>query len=169
TLRLNDRKITVIPAFDVIRSYEGCEQPYYVFQNSTINGEVFIWDFGDGVKSTEVNPKHQYNKPGLYDVKLDAFKQGCLETKIQKLRVNEFSVPNLLTINDDEKNDVFIINGLEEGWVLEIFNRWGKNVYQTNSYKNDWKPDSLSAGVYFYNIRFPGNYHCNGWVEVVKE
>ncbi len=169
TLRLNDRKISVLPAFAVSRSYEGCEQPYYVFQNSTVNGDAFIWDFGDGVKSTEMNPRHQYSKPGLYDVKLDAFKQGCLETTIQKLRVNEFSVPNLITLNDDLKNDLFIINGLEEGWVLDIYNRWGKSVYQSSSYKNDWKPDLLEAGVYFYNIRFPGNYHCNGWVELVKE
>jgi subtilisin family serine protease len=34
------------------------------------------WDFGDGGSSTEQNPQHTFNTPGLYDVTLDATHAG---------------------------------------------------------------------------------------------
>lgn len=39
---------------------------------------------------------------------------------------------------------------------LEVFNRWGMQVYQSKDYKNDWngKKDGkpLKQGVYFYRV-----------------
>lgn len=33
---------------------------------------AYVWDFGDGNKSYEENPIHQYNSKGVYKVKLTA-------------------------------------------------------------------------------------------------
>jgi PKD repeat protein len=42
------------------------------FQNfSSGYGLRFLWDFGDGVTSTEKSPSHTYNSEGLYTVKLN--------------------------------------------------------------------------------------------------
>lgn len=44
------------------------------FTNTTLAGGVEIlgrtWDFGDGFTSTEINPKHQYTKTGIFTVSL---------------------------------------------------------------------------------------------------
>lgn len=44
------------------------------FINSTTNAEFFEWDFGDGQKSSEPNPVHEYKSSGNYTVKLTATK-----------------------------------------------------------------------------------------------
>ncbi|HMG16350.1 MAG TPA: PKD domain-containing protein [Saprospiraceae bacterium] len=53
-----------------------------------------IWNFGDGTSSTDVNPKHEYLKPGIYKVTLEVFYsngKSCSVTKevnIQKVKIN---------------------------------------------------------------------------------
>ncbi len=42
------------------------------FVNTSLAGQTFTWDFGDGSTSTETNPVHIYNKPGTYTVTLTA-------------------------------------------------------------------------------------------------
>lgn len=40
------------------------------FQNNSINGNSYFWDFGDGNTSTEFEPVYQYSTPGIYEVQL---------------------------------------------------------------------------------------------------
>lgn len=42
------------------------------FTNTSTNAATYLWDFGDGTNSTEVNPVHTYAQPGAYAVKLEA-------------------------------------------------------------------------------------------------
>lgn len=45
------------------------------FTNTSLNSNVFTWDFGDGQGSNEVSPVHTYAAPGTYTVKLTAINQ----------------------------------------------------------------------------------------------
>jgi hypothetical protein len=49
------------------QGYAPCEVD---FTNLSLNAVGYSWDFGNGVTSTEVNPKTTYTTPGLYSVKL---------------------------------------------------------------------------------------------------
>ncbi|NLJ07500.1 MAG: PKD domain-containing protein [Sphingobacteriales bacterium] len=41
------------------------------FENRSLNNPVsYLWDFGDGSSSSEINPVHQYQKNGKYNIKL---------------------------------------------------------------------------------------------------
>lgn len=42
------------------------------FTNTTVNGQTYLWEFGDGNTSTEQNPTHTYATGGIYDIKLTA-------------------------------------------------------------------------------------------------
>jgi hypothetical protein len=42
------------------------------FNNTSTNAVSYLWDFGDGMSSTEVNPVHTYAIPGVYTVTLSA-------------------------------------------------------------------------------------------------
>lgn len=42
------------------------------FSNESQNAETYEWDFGDGTKSTETNPKHRFYQSGTYRVTLMA-------------------------------------------------------------------------------------------------
>lgn len=52
----------------------------------------FLWNFGDGDFSSQANPSHVYNKPGVYDISLSVRSKddGQIRSKVVK---------NLITIN----------------------------------------------------------------------
>jgi gliding motility-associated-like protein len=50
----------------------GCAPYTAVFKNTSLGGQQFFWDFGDGTTSTLSNPTHLYPTPGSYLVKLKA-------------------------------------------------------------------------------------------------
>ncbi|AWG26985.1 hypothetical protein FK004_17970 [Flavobacterium kingsejongi] len=82
-------------------------------------------------------------------------------------------IPNVITPDGDGKNDTFVITGLENypGSVLMIYNRWGNQVYRSDSYDNSFSGDGLSGGTYYYIFKLKtaeGNKDYNGWIEVMK-
>lgn len=50
----------------------GCAPYDAVFENTSLAGTDFIWEFGDATTSTDVNPIHLYATPGVYQVRLIA-------------------------------------------------------------------------------------------------
>ena len=79
------------------------------------------------------------------------------------------SVPNVVTPNGDNINDIFKINGLENfpNSVLNVFNRWGKKIYASEDYKNDWKPEQ-NDGTYFYVLEVSDGRKLNGFFQIFK-
>lgn len=52
---------------------------------STSNPNTWLWTFGDGTTSTDQNPLHVYNAPGVYSVKMVAANSGSCADSIQKV------------------------------------------------------------------------------------
>ena len=66
--------------------------------------------------------------------------------------------------NNDGKNDFFYIANIEDfpDNTLQIFNRWGNLVFETEEYENDWNGTyggsrNLPDGTYFYLLRWIDN------------
>ena len=53
------------------------------FRNYSVNTGEFLWDFGDGTTSTEVNPSHLFTDTGLIQVCLTAG-NGCVSDSVCK-------------------------------------------------------------------------------------
>jgi uncharacterized repeat protein (TIGR01451 family)/gliding motility-associated-like protein len=70
------------------------------------------------------------------------------------ITIEGFFIPNVFTPNGDGKNDTFFIIGLAafDSVNIEVYNRWGGQVYKMNGYQNNWTGDGLSEGTYFYKI-----------------
>jgi gliding motility-associated-like protein len=73
-IRVRDDKATLALTFAKLPP---CESLNYQFNNTSVAPpskpfapNAFIWDFGDGTTSTELNPTHRYAAPGTYLVKL---------------------------------------------------------------------------------------------------
>jgi gliding motility-associated-like protein len=71
----------------------------------------------------------------------------------------ELVVPNVLTLNNDNVNEFFIIEHLDDydAVKLQVFNRWGNLIYENENYANDWSGTTksgqvLNDGVYFYMV-----------------
>ena len=77
-------------------------------------------------------------------------------------------IPEGISPNGDGYNDTFILNGYNVN-TLYIYNRYGKVVYNTNNYNNDWAGQSnegkkLPVGTYFYHMIYDDNLQKTGWV-----
>ncbi|MBI3519207.1 MAG: gliding motility-associated C-terminal domain-containing protein [Bacteroidetes bacterium] len=79
-------------------------------------------------------------------------------------------IPNVITPNGDNANDVFKIKNIEyhPNTSVTIFDRWGLKVYENTNYNNDWKAEGLGDGTYFYVIDVPDDKKYSGFITVFK-
>ncbi|HEV8507112.1 MAG TPA: PKD domain-containing protein [Chitinophagaceae bacterium] len=64
---------------------QSCKTPYVVqFSNLTQGDNTYLWDFGDGASSADINPNHTYADTGSYTVTLIATStNGCSDTLVK--------------------------------------------------------------------------------------
>lgn len=131
------------------------------FTNTSQNATSYEWDFGDGNTSTSTDPSHDYVTEGSFCVQLIAMNGVCMDTAEQcQINVQQIDliIPNTITPNGDDVNDVFEVVGLENypNSRIQIFNRWGNKVFETDNYLNDWggvhwkSGDPLPDGGYIF-------------------
>lgn len=93
---------------------------------------------------------------------------GCEKTYSIEVKVDTaISIPNIFTPNGDGVNELFYIRNLPSDAALVITNRWGKEVYSSGAYQNNWDGGEAADGVYFYKLTMPGE-SVTGWVEIVR-
>ncbi len=115
-----------------------------VFTNGT--GSMYV---GGGNNTTTVVITDECGS----SIEVDVISEAC-----------ETIIPNIFTPNNDGENDRFVIEGIEgyPGSSIQIFNRWGNEVFFDQSYDSTWEGDGLSEGTYYYifirsdDVRFAG-------------
>jgi gliding motility-associated-like protein len=91
----------------------------------------------------------------------------------------ELNISQGITPNGDGVNDTWVIYNIENhpGTIVRVFNRWGKEVFYSNNYHNDWDghyldlQDSLpSSSSYMYQIDLNGDgtIDAQGWLYITK-
>jgi gliding motility-associated-like protein/uncharacterized repeat protein (TIGR01451 family) len=87
-----------------------------------------------------------------YTVRDAKGRQSNVATVTVTVLDNPLEIPNVITPNGDQVNDKFVIRGLElyDRVQLSIMNRWGNEVYRSNTYYNEWDGRGLNEGTYFY-------------------
>ena len=73
-----ERDLRIAPLVDAqFKTPPGGCVPYDAhFENTSLAGQQFFWDFGDGTTSTAVSPNHLYTNIGTYTVRLIAIDSG---------------------------------------------------------------------------------------------
>lgn len=133
-----------------------------VFTNNSTNALSYLWDFGDGNTSTNVNPVHQYLHDGNYTVVLSVYDSCGVVSDTQFVSIilhafenevkNSFAIFNnnakaVITFNDDFKNcNYTLINTTGQVFFLNNLKRVNKGSTAGFSL------ESLSQGVYFLHI-----------------
>jgi gliding motility-associated-like protein len=152
--------------FDLTISSE-CGKPATVrFVNNSAEGDQILWIMGNGDTLTTTPDSYNYDiEGGTYEVVLTVFKGLCKESLAKTIQIeNNQLPPNIITPNGDTKNETFIAPNI--GSKLEIYNRWGKPIYQSDSYQNNWGQE-VPNGVYYYLITSPTGTRCKGWIHVL--
>jgi len=121
-----------------------------IFLESAIAGNSYLWSNGSTLKSIEVSESGVF----LLIVDLD----GCaiFDSITVNTCLSNVFFPNSFTPNGDGLNDVFkpVYQQIKD-YNLDIFDRWGSNIFTSNNIDVGWDGISLSgnineAGVYFY-------------------
>lgn len=66
---------------------EVCLTDEVFFANGSCHATSYIWEFGDGNTSTDENPNHQYDQPGVYTVTLTAINDCGQDTATGQILV----------------------------------------------------------------------------------
>lgn len=133
------------------------------FINQSQNASGYYWLFGDGGDSRGPNPIYEYNEIGDYCVTLVAYSQsGCTDTTesclIQVINGNVY-IPTGFTPNGDLLNDEFeiVTTALFDDWNLQVFDRWGKLIWETQDVNQHWNANfnqqPVPEGTYVYRLR----------------
>lgn len=156
------------------------DRPSVFVQNLTPPADdvTFRFDFGDGTTSEETEVEHIYEGDGVYSLKLMAQKQFCAFEKTAQLPVYTLLVPNVFTpdVSPGFNDDFEIRFGTEQIAPAEaglkvqlvVIDRWGKTVFESQDYRNDWKAHDLAAGVYYVHLQVGDFATCKEWVHVLK-
>ncbi|MBI1289543.1 MAG: T9SS type B sorting domain-containing protein [Flavobacteriales bacterium] len=150
-----------VPRPDVVSEFDS----EILFDNNSIGATMYEWHFGDENFSYDENPSYDFqNEPGTYLVCLVADNGlGCIDTSCKYVDVTPIFtiyVPNAFTPDvTTGKNDVFlpIIGGdYPDTYHLQIFDRWGERVFETNNIDTGWdgtyKDKQVQKGVYVWMI-----------------
>ncbi len=132
------------------------------FTNQSLFASTYLWNFGDGNNSNEINPVYTYTTEGEFYVTLFAFNiNGCADTvtygPFTLIADGDIFIPNTFTPNGDHYNDVFKIYGTgitaEHLW---IYDRWGEKLFESAELFSEWDGKylgvDLNIGVYVYQL-----------------
>ena len=120
------------------------------FSNQSTGADRYLWKFGDGDSTSEVNPSHLFNATAMYNVCLTAISNGgCADDtcmNVLALIKPLLDVPNAFTPGKFGVNGIVTVKGFgikEMHW--SIYNRWGQVVFASTSIKSGW--DGTYKGV----------------------
>lgn len=160
---------TFAPSFEITQREANCNEAVkYTFVNKTPGAVRYEWNTGTESLITDKDvTDFMYDKEGEYVVTLTSYNQsGCALSTSKKLTAAPpFVLANVITPNGDGKNDYFVVPVAHSRF--EVFNRWGKSVFKSEDYKNDWGK-AVVNGTYYFTVDTPGGNHCKGWVEVLE-
>ncbi len=140
----------------------------------TVPITTLMWDFGDGGTGRGLSLSHSYAAPGVYTVRLNATSAGgCPGSSSGTVTVvaptRDQAQPNIITPNGDKLNDTFQPYLTAAPVTLQIFNRWGRRVFEQADYQGTWGDGAdVAPGTYFYRLSTADGQSWKGWVEVMR-
>ena len=146
---------------------------YSITQSDIISGGIFNSVRVVGTALNYEDEVFDYSDDG--DDEDDNLEDDPTEIQLNGEYVPKIEIFELVTPNDDQKNDYFIINGIEDypNNILQIYNRWGVLVFESNGYPGPGnseifsgysngritisEDEKLPSGTYYYVLTFPSN------------
>ncbi len=161
--------------FSNTKAVEDCPDICVSFSDSSLyNPDNFQWVIPEGNPeiSFEQNPKICFSGNGSYTITLIVSNAYGSDSLTRNLEINgdcPIIIPNVFTPNQDGVNDSFEIESLPQNCLLFIYDRWGRLVFESINYKNEWMGDGELSAVYFYVIETPDGKSMKGNILVLND
>lgn len=179
----------IFPAPDTVWTYPGLAVQVFPLANDSGYFEPYIYQYfnpengyivlnGTDALTYTPDPDFIGRDSIIYQIQ-----SICGNTEGEKILfiVEELRVPEIISPNDDGKNDFLIIDGIEyfPDCLFQIYNRLGHIVYEQYGYKNQWNgfsnrgslfgDETLPSGTYYYTLRYNnGNNNQEGIIYIFR-
>lgn len=158
------RPAPTVPAFSLGADTTLCENQELVLRAPVITGAGVSYVWSDNSKG----PTLTVRQPGVYSLRIIT---PCSNELVgRRILAGTCSPPpNIITPNGDLLNERWVLQGLPSGnYSVEIYNRWGRKVYETPAYHNEWGPGAI-PDTYYYLLRHTSSGKLyKGWLTVAK-
>jgi gliding motility-associated-like protein len=149
---------------------------------SDIGGASFSFDFLDNIYFTGLygNPVAGTSYTAVFD-SIVLHEMGGMDGFLAKLEnfygntsthnnttAVEIFIPNLITPNDDGRNDKFVLRGLGDTVQVKIYNSWGSLIFESNQYENNWDGQGMPDEIVFYQITSTSSQKYKGWLHILN-
>lgn len=113
------------------------------------------------------------SKSGTYRVvAVLGFCEATITRNITFVSEERTDVPNVFTPNGDGKNDHFSIDSPVSNYLLSVFNRYGREIFQSSNQSVPWDGGNAPAGVYYWSLNYRNckneERHQRGFVHLVR-
>lgn len=150
--------------------------PSVHFENRSLGGRTYEWDFGDGTTSTVAHPDHVYKKRGTYTVTLLVNNgNGCLDRTDRTVRIDEdydLMATRTFSPNADGMDDLFLPEALRTLGVrfhMSIHDpSTGQLIYETTDVQRPWngrvgnRGELCTAGDYVWMVEMKDGEKLGG-------
>ncbi len=172
-------------AFNVLKQEYDGHLPSIHFENRSLSGKEYLWNFGDGETSTIAHPDHIYKKKGVYQVELTVTNEiGCVDMLMKEVRIDKdynLDAPASFSPNGDGNEETFMPEALRTlglKFKLSIYDPNGALVYETTDATKPWlgrmpnRTDAAPADEYVWVADVKESLHLSetytGKVKLVR-
>jgi len=156
------------PDFEILTQSE-CGGPTRLRLVNKTEGTEAEWELIDSVgvsrKISDTISLGNKEKRLRYEILLRAFRGNCEETIRKPVTIDPTALP-VNVITDHAKNSYF--ETYRRGWKLEVYDQWGRPVYQNDAYQNDWTAADAKNTTYYYKLTSPDGVACKGWLQILR-
>ncbi len=134
------------------------------------NGGTSPWEYSINGSPFQSSNVFDNLEEGNYTVVVSD-DNGCLDTlEIELTSEEELLIPSVFNPGSSiEDNAHFTIKGMVTPEVV-IYNRWGKKIYESSAYKNDWDGENYKDGVYYYVAKDKGDgKEYSGFLHLIRD
>jgi gliding motility-associated-like protein len=158
--------ITVIVSQVTLDLTAGCKDTEYTLTATAPAGATYQWYKGTTLLATETGNTLVVTTPDSYRVAVTF--NGCSTDATENVTSIYCQIPKGISPNNDKLNDTFDLTNFDVK-KLQIYNRYGMEVYNKDQYQDEWDGKSkngeiLPDGTYYYVIHFESGKTKTGWV-----
>lgn len=165
--------VDLLPDVNII----GAGEPKSITITSSATAPTYQWYLNNVLIPTAVLPTYNATQAGKYKAVVNQT-SGCLVSQefLFELKegVNPKEIPNLISPNNDGKNDTWILPSTygNLNTEVQIVSATGQTVLQTKNYQNDWPTSTIDFKsvnpVFYYTITKEGGDVKKGSITIIK-